>query len=79
MACYSVQRSFTSTGYEGIALPVVASQRGSLNKPENGLRDPAIYREGDHLYLLYTVESQRGIAVAELRKRGTAAAARQSG
>ena len=57
------------TGYEGVALPVVPSQRGSSTEPENGLRDPAIYREGDHLYLLYTVEAERGIAIVELHKR----------
>lgn len=57
------------TGYEGVALPLVPSQIGSSTEPENGLRDPAIYREGDHLYLLYTVEGERGIALAELHKR----------
>jgi hypothetical protein len=57
------------TGYEGVALPIIPSQVGSSPKPENGLRDPAIYREGDHVYLLYSVEGERGIAIAELHKR----------
>lgn len=56
------------TGYEGVALPLVPSQRGSSTEPENGLRDPAVYREGGKLYLLYTIEAERGIAAAELRK-----------
>jgi hypothetical protein len=55
------------TGYEGVALPVVPSQRGSSTEPENGLRDPAVFSEGGHLYLFYTVEAERGIAAAELR------------
>ena len=60
------------TGYEGAALPLVPSQRGTSTEPENGLRDPAIYREDGRLYLLYTVEAERGIAVAELWNRTTA-------
>jgi hypothetical protein len=55
------------TGYEGVALPLVPSRRGSSTEPENGLRDPAVYRENGHLYLFYTVEAERGIAAAELR------------
>ena len=60
------------TGYEGVALPIVPSRLGASTEPENGLRDPAIYREGDRLYLLYAVEGERGIAAAVLRKRGPA-------
>ena len=56
-------------GYEGAALSVVPSQRGSSTEPENAVRDPAVYREGDRLYLLYSVEGERGIGIAELRSR----------
>jgi hypothetical protein len=35
-------------------------------EPVCQLRDPAIFREGDRTYLLYTVAGERGIAMAEL-------------
>lgn len=55
-------------GYEGVALPIVPSLRGSSTEPEHAVRDPAVYREGDRLYLFYSVEGERGIGIAELRK-----------
>jgi len=32
----------------------------------NQLRDPAVFVEGDHLYLLYSVAGESGIAIAEV-------------
>lgn len=57
---------YPQTGYEGYALKAMPSLRGSSSKPENGLRDPAIFEEDGRTYLLYSVEGERGIAIAEL-------------
>ena len=32
----------------------------------NQLRDPAVFVEGDHVYLLYAVAGESGIAIAEV-------------
>jgi hypothetical protein len=52
--------------YEGGTLLRVPSVRGLIMEPVCQLRDPAIFCEGDHTYLLYTVAGERGIAIAEL-------------
>ena len=54
------------TGYEGYALQATPSLRGSSSNPENGLRDPAVFEEDGRTYLAYSVEGERGIAIAEL-------------
>lgn len=53
-------------GYEGYGLPIGPSLRGSSTKPENGLRDPAIFQESGKIYTLYSVEGEKGIGIAEL-------------
>ena len=55
-----------SHGWEGGELPLEASRGGQINVPVRQLRDPAIYREGERTYLLYSVAGERGIAVAEI-------------
>jgi hypothetical protein len=52
--------------YEGGNLPRLPSVRGLARDPVCQLRDPAIFREHGHTYLLYTVAGERGIAMAEL-------------
>jgi hypothetical protein len=52
--------------YEGGHLPRVPSARGLVSEPVCQLRDPAIFREHRHTYLLYAVAGERGIAIAEL-------------
>jgi len=52
--------------YEGVQLPLEPSERGWAPEPVRQLRDPAIYREEDRTYLLYTVAGERGIAIAEI-------------
>jgi len=54
--------------YEGADLPLVVSQRGEITERARQIRDPAVYREGDRLYLLYAVAGESGIALAELRR-----------
>ena len=63
--------------YEGTDLPLAPSVRGISHPRVRELRDPAIYREDDSTYLLYTVAGESGIAVAELS--GLAGAAEADG
>ena len=54
--------------YEGADLPLRKSAAGAMSKPENALRDPAIFVDSDgKVYLLYSVAGENGIAFAELR------------
>lgn len=52
--------------WEGAGQPLVPSVRGWEDEPVRQLRDPAIFREDDRTYLLYSVAGESGIAVAEL-------------
>jgi len=52
--------------YEGAALELQPSVRGLSPDPVRQLRDPAIYEEDGHTYLLYSVAGEHGIAIAEL-------------
>lgn len=59
---------FPETGYEGVGLALKPSQPGMTGDRLRELRDPAIFREGNKTYLLYTVEGEYGIAMAELEE-----------
>lgn len=52
--------------YEGADCPLVPSERGSVHEPVCQLRDPAIYREADKSYMLYSVAGEQGIGIAEI-------------
>ena len=52
--------------WEGADLDIEASIRGYIDVRSNQLRDPAIFREGDDIYLLYAVAGESGIAIARL-------------
>lgn len=54
--------------YEGADLPLVPSIRGEISTRARQLRDPALYLEGERLYLLYAVAGESGIALAELHR-----------
>lgn len=54
------------TDYEGADLPVTKSALGPSRGRENQLRDPYIYEEDGHLYLLYSIAGENGIAIAEI-------------
>ena len=60
------------TEYEGGNLPLEPSKRGLVMGPVRQLRDPAIYREGGQIYLLYSVAGEYGIAIAEIAKDASA-------
>ena len=55
--------------YEGSRLPLSSSIYGSQSNVHQ-LRDPAIYTEQttDHVYLIYCVRGEGGIALAQLEK-----------
>jgi len=53
--------------YEGAHLPLRALEVGEARGPVRELREPAIFREGENTYLLYSVAGESGIAMAELR------------
>lgn len=52
--------------YEGVKLPLTRSHAGETKVKEHALRDPAIFKEDGHTYLLYSVSGESGIAIAEL-------------
>ena len=52
--------------WEGASAPLAPSVRGWSPEPVNQLRDPAIFVEDERVYLLYAVQGERGIALAEL-------------
>ena len=52
--------------YEGADQPLRASVRGLSPHRVHEVRDPAIYQENDHIYLLYSIAGENGIAIARL-------------
>jgi len=52
--------------WEGAGLPNAPSWRGAINLPVNQLRDPCIFEEHGHVFLLYSVAGESGIGIAEL-------------
>ena len=54
------------TDWEGAELAIEASRPGAMHRPVRQLRDPAVFVEGDRLYLLYSVAGEQGIAIANL-------------
>ena len=52
--------------WEGADLDIEPSIRGYIDERANQLRDPAIFRDGDAIFLLYSVAGESGIAIAKL-------------
>ena len=52
--------------WEGAGLPLGTSYRSAVNHPVNQLRDPAIYQEAGHTWLIYAVKGEGGLGIAEL-------------
>lgn len=52
--------------WEGADAPLEPSIRSVAYGHVNQLRDPAIFVENDHIYLLYAVAGESGIAIAEV-------------
>lgn len=53
--------------WEGADEPLVPSVRGLAKTPVNQLRDPAIFEENNHRYLLYSFAGEQGIGLTQLR------------
>jgi hypothetical protein len=54
------------TAYECPNLPLEKSEVGEIDRPARQLRDPALFRDQDKLYLFYTFCGEQGIAGAEV-------------
>ena len=52
--------------WEGADAPLDPSVRSTAYGHVNQLRDPAIFEEDGHVYLLYSVAGESGIAIAEV-------------
>ena len=52
--------------WEGVDAPLEPSVRSTAYGHVNQLRDPAVFVEGDHVYLLYAVAGESGIGIAEV-------------
>ncbi|EGD72099.1 hypothetical protein PTSG_00115 [Salpingoeca rosetta] len=52
--------------YEGANVPVRTSYPGVSYSPVHELRDPAIYEEDGRVYLVYSVQGELGLAIAEI-------------
>lgn len=52
--------------WEGADVKIEPSTRGYIDVRANQLRDPAIFREGEDVYLLYSVAGEGGIAISKL-------------
>jgi hypothetical protein len=60
---------FPENDYEGSQLPLRPSAVSAAEERVRELRDPAIFQNVKGTYLLYTVQGEYGIAVAELRPK----------
>ncbi len=60
---------FPDMPWEGALLPSVESKYGSTG-PTRALRDPCIFEDGGHVYLLYSVKGEQGIAISRLERTG---------
>jgi len=55
--------------YEGVNEPIVQSSFGATYEFVHQLRDPAIYEEGDRLFMVYSAAGEQAIAIATLDLR----------
>lgn len=52
--------------WEGCTEPLQPSSYGGCMYPVNEIRDPCVYREGDQVYLLYSVRGEQGLALGRI-------------
>ena len=55
--------------YEGVDRPLEISRPDEARGRVRQLRDPAIFREGQRAYLIYSIAGESGLAIAELREQ----------
>jgi len=65
--------------WEGARLPHKPSSYGAAAGPVRQLRDPAVFRDGDQMYLLYSTAGEQGIGIARLNAHRAAEAAAPGG
>jgi hypothetical protein len=58
----------TETDYEGINQANERSSGGASHDPVHQVRDPYIYTEDSHKYLVYSVAGEKGLGIAEIRE-----------
>jgi hypothetical protein len=51
--------------WEGAKHPVRPSQPGLAKGPVNELRDPALFAEGETMFLIYSIAGESGLAIAK--------------
>lgn len=56
----------SETTYEGADVSITASQGGKATTRVHAVRDPAIFKEAGHTYLLYSIAGESGIGIAEI-------------
>jgi hypothetical protein len=56
--------------WEGADLPLSPGRIGALDKPEQALRDPAIFQDAGKIFLVYAIAGESGIAIAQIERLG---------
>lgn len=56
----------TETDYEGVDQPNEPSSGGASHDPVHQVRDPYLYTEDGHKYLVYSVAGEKGLGIAEI-------------
>jgi hypothetical protein len=56
--------------WEGADLPLAYSRGGISTTRVRELRDPAVYRDGERAWLIYSIAGEHGLALAELETKG---------
>jgi len=52
--------------WEGAGLPVVPSEIGTAERPENALRDPCLFEEGGRAFMVYAGAGEQALGLAEI-------------
>lgn len=55
--------------WEGSTLPLAYSRGGVTRERVNQLRDPAVYRDGEDAWLIYSIAGENGLGIARLEYR----------
>jgi hypothetical protein len=56
--------------WEGADLPLAYSRGGISETRVRELRDPAVYREGERAWLIYSIAGEHGLGLAKLETTG---------
>lgn len=56
----------TETDYEGVNQPNTPSDGGASHEPVHQVRDPYVFLENEHKYLVYSIAGEKGLGITEL-------------